>query len=160
MEVNDRLAAATKLIEEARGVPLSASCVVHRGDLLELLDSIRISFPTDLARAEDILRHHDDILENARLNAVQLIARAQEEVAALVSETEIVAAARREAQRILDEVQEEARAQQGKIDEYVDSRLATLEVILNKTLDVVARGRERLDGRDANLALKELHDDK
>jgi vacuolar-type H+-ATPase subunit H len=160
MEVNDRIEAATKLVEEARGVPLSASCVVHRGDLLELLDSIRVSFPADLSRAEDILRHQNDILENARLNADQMIEKARDEVAALVAETEIVAAARKEAQRIMDEVHEEAQNQQGRIDEYIDSRLATLEVILNKTLDVVARGRDRLDGVDTKSALKELGDDK
>ncbi len=37
METVDRVQSAISLVEEARGVPLSASCVVHRGELLELL---------------------------------------------------------------------------------------------------------------------------
>ena len=34
MEVVERIASAISMVEEARGVPLSASCVVHRGELL------------------------------------------------------------------------------------------------------------------------------
>ena len=38
----------------------------------------------------------------------------------------------------------------------IDSRLATLEVILNKTLDVVHRGREKLQGFEEKHLLSEL----
>jgi len=42
--------------------------------------------------------------------------------------------------------EEDARVEREEIEAYIDSRLATLEVILNKTLDVVHRGREKLQG--------------
>jgi polyhydroxyalkanoate synthesis regulator phasin len=160
MEVEVRVDAAIKLVEEARGVPLSASCVIHRTDLLELLDGVRVSLPAEFAQANEIIRNERDILENARLTADQMIENARDQVAQMVAETEIVAAAKREAQRIMDDVHEQARIQQGEIDHYIDSRLATLEVILNKTLDVVARGRDRLSGVDAKSALKELDNEK
>jgi cell division septum initiation protein DivIVA len=156
MDVELNVDAAIKLVEEARSVPLSASCVIHRADLLEILDSVKIALPSDLARANEILRNQSDILENARLNADQMIEDARIKVSEIVSEQEIVAAAKKEAQRIMDEVHEQAQAQQAEIDHYIDSRLATLEVILNKTLDVVARGRDRLNGVDAKSVLKEL----
>jgi len=34
--------------------------------------------------------------------------------------------------------------------------LATLEVILNKTLDVISKGRDKLDGFETKHALSEL----
>mgnify|MGYP003340703330 CR=1 FL=1 len=64
------------------------------------------------------------------------------------------------AKKIIDEVNNESSAQQEEIDAYVDSRLATLEVILNKTLDTITKGRARLAGVDAKSALTELNDKK
>ena len=158
MDVILKIENAVTMVEEARGVPLSASCVLHRGELLEILDQARVAFPADLALAQEIIRDRDLIISEAHASADQLIEHAREEVSSMVAQTEIVAAARKEAQRILDEVNEEALAQQDQIDAYVDSRLATLEVILNKTMDVVIRGRERLAGVDAKSALSELGD--
>jgi hypothetical protein len=45
-----------------------------------------------------------------------------------------------------------------EIEAYIDSRLANLEVILNKTLDVISRGREKLAGADPKHALSDLKD--
>ena len=55
MDSIEKLNTAITLVEEARGVPLSASCVVHRSEMLEILDGARESLPQDLFRAEDIL---------------------------------------------------------------------------------------------------------
>lgn len=156
MEVIERIETVITMIEEARGVPLSASCVLHRGEILELLDSARAAFPNDLANAQQILRDQDAVIEEAQVQADQIIAHAREEVESMISQTEIVAAAKKEARKILVEVAEEARSQQDEIDAYVDSRLATLEVILHKTMEVVNRGRDQLAGVDVKSALSEL----
>jgi len=156
MTVVERIQSAITTVEEARGVPLSASCVVHRGELLEILDQARASFPMDLAHAQEIIAARESILEEARLTADQLIVHAREEVSQMVEQTEIVAAARTESRRILDEVEEDAQKQRDEIEAYIDSRLATLEVILNKTLDVVQRGREKLQGVEDKHILSEL----
>ena len=160
MEVVERIETAIAMVEEARGVPLSASCVLHRGEMLELFDNARAAFPSDLAQAQKLLTDQDAVIEEARVAADQIIAHAREEVESMISQTEIVAAAKKEARRILDEVAEEAKSQQDEIDAYVDSRLATLEVILHKTMEVVNRGRDQLAGVDAKSALSELGDKK
>ena len=156
MTVVERIQSAITTVEEARGVPLSASCVVHRGELLEVLDQARLAFPSDLAQAQEIISNRENILEEARQSADQLIGHAREEVSQMVAQTEIVAAAKKEAQRILDEVEEQARGEREEIEAYIDSRLATLEVILNKTLDVVQKGRDKLQGVEAKHVLSEL----
>jgi cell division septum initiation protein DivIVA len=160
MEALEKLASAITMVEEAKSVPLSASCIIHRGELLAILDQARVAFPSDLERAMKILREQDRLIEEAKGSADALIAQAREEVASMVAHTEIVAAARKEAKKIIDDVNEESEAQQDEIDAYVDSRLATLEVILNKTLDTITKGRERLAGIDAKSALTELSDKK
>ena len=156
MEVIELIESASTMVQEARGVPLSASCVLHRGELLEILSAAKASFPTDLAKAQNILEEQDYVLEEARVAADLIIERAREEVASMVAQTEIVASAQKEAQKILDDAAEQARLQQDEIDTYVDSRLATLEVVLNKTLEVVARGRDQLSGLDDKSSLSGL----
>ena len=160
MDSIDKLTSAITLIEEARGVPLSASCVVHRGEILEILEDARTSLPEDLYTAEEILTKKENLIEEGRSSAEKLIASAREEVARMVEQTAIVQSARDEAQRILDDARSAATDERAEVESYIDGRLATLEVILNKTMDAVARGREKLDGADDKDVLSQLASDK
>ena len=156
MDVVASLEVAIAAVEEARSVPLSASCVLNRGEMLQILDKVKVSFPSDLAKAIAVLRDKDQILESAREQADAIIAQAREEVARLVEQTSIVTTARKEAQKIMAEVTAESNASRDEIDEYIDTRLATLEVVLNKTLDVISKGRDQLGGFETKHALSEL----
>ena len=160
MDSIEKLNTAITLVEEARGVPLSASCVVHRSEMLEILDGAREALPQDLFRAEDILAKRDALVEEGRSSSEQMIASAREELARMIEQTAIVQAARDEAQKILDDARAQAADERAEVESYIDGRLATLEVILNKTLDAVARGRERLDGANDKDVLSQLAADK
>ncbi len=159
MDSIEKLGSAITMVEEARSVPLSASCVVHRAELLELLDEARNNLPHDFSKAQNLLASRDAIVEEGRQSAEQLVAMAREEVARMVEQTSIVQAARDESQRILDETRAMAERERQEVENYIDSRLATLEVILNKTMDAVSRGRERLAGADDKDVLSQLAHD-
>lgn len=159
MDSIEKLNTAITLIEEARSVPLSASCVVHRGEILEILEGARDILPTDLQTAEDIISERDRIIEEGRISAESMIATAREDVARMVEQTAIVQSARDEAQRILDDARDIAAQEREEVEAYIDGRLATLEVILNKTMDAVARGRERLEGANDKDVLSQLSED-
>ncbi len=158
MDSVEKLASAITLVEEARGVPLSASCVVHRGEMLELLDEARAALPPDFESAQKVISARDAIIEEGRLSAEQMISMAREDVARMVEQTSIVQLARDEARKVLDDAREQAMQEKAEVEEYIDGRLATLEVILNKTQDAVARGRERLAGAGDKDALAQLSD--
>ncbi len=160
MDSIEKLTTAISIIEEARGVPLSASCVLHRGEMLEVLDGARAALPNDLEAARKILASRDSLIEEGRLSAEALIASAREEVSRMIEQTAIVSAAREEAQHILDDAHLEADQEREEVEKYIDSRLATLEVILNKTSDAIARGRERLAGAGDKDVLSQLANDK
>jgi crotonobetainyl-CoA:carnitine CoA-transferase CaiB-like acyl-CoA transferase len=127
--------------------------------MLEILDGARASLPTDLEDAEAIISSRDSIIEDGRISADTLVANAREEVARMVEQTSIVAAARDEAKKILDDARVIAEEERAQVEEYIDGRLATLEVILNKTMDAVARGRDRLAGANDKDVLSQLADD-
>jgi len=154
----EKLAAAITMVEEARGVPLSASCVVHRGEMLELLDEAKESLPSDLESALKLLAARDAIIEEGRVSVEQMIAIAREDVARMVEQTSIVQLARDEARKIIDDARTLVEQEKAEVEEYIDGRLATLEVILNKTQDAVARGRERLAGANDKDVLGQLSD--
>jgi len=159
MESVEKLTAAITMVEEARSVPLSASCVVHRAEMLEVLDEARESLPADFESAQKIIEARDAIIEEARVSAEQMIALAREEVAQMVEQTSIVQIARDEARKILDDARETAELEKQEVEEYIDGRLATLEVILNKTMDAVSRGRGRLAGANDKDVLSQLADE-
>lgn len=159
MDSIEKLNTAIAIVEEARGVPLSASCVVHRGEMLEILEGARDFLPADLEGAESILADRDRIVEEGRISAESMIASAREDVARMVEQTSIVQSARDEAQRILHEAREIAEDERREVEAYIDGRLATLEVILNKTMEAVARGRERLEGAGDQDVLSQLNSD-
>ncbi len=159
MDSVEKLTSAIILVEEARGVPLSASCVVHRAEMLEILDDAREALPTDFESARKIIETRDAIIEEARVSAEQLINIAREDVSQMVEQTSIVQIARDEARKILDDARETAELEKQEVEEYIDGRLATLEVILNKTMDAVSRGRDRLGGANDKDVLSQLADE-
>ena len=55
MDSIEKLNTAITVVDEARGVPLSASCVVHRGEMLEILEAARDLLPKDLFSAQVII---------------------------------------------------------------------------------------------------------
>jgi hypothetical protein len=160
MDSIEKLNTAIAMIEEARGVPLSASCVVHRGEMLEILLSAREFLPVDFLTAESILQDRDQIIDEGRSSAEAMIATTREEVSRMIEQTSIVQATRDEAQRILVDARAVAEEERREVEAYIDARLATLEVILNKTIDAVARGRERLEGAGDNDVLSQLNSDR
>ena len=75
MDVVENLESAIAAVEEARSVPLSASCVINRSELLQLLDKIKVSFPNDLAKAIAIQRDKENILEEAHEQADAILSK-------------------------------------------------------------------------------------
>src|SRR5665213_480499 len=57
------------IVEEARGVPMTAGCVVPRGDVLELIDDIKDAIPGELDDAQDVLDARDSMLSDAKSHA-------------------------------------------------------------------------------------------
>ena len=106
MDAMEKLEAAIKMIEEARGVPLSASAVVHRGEMLEILDALKKSLPKTISQAEKILQEQNNIIDQGRASAEQLVAMAREEVSQMVEQTAIMKTAREEAARLVEDARE------------------------------------------------------
>lgn len=155
MDVHAKLAEIRRAVEQARSMPMSASAVVNRQELLDQLDDLKEGLGAALSDADRVLRERDDVVEQGRQEAERLLAEAHEEQQRLVSDTELFRMAQREADRVRAEAQAEAQGLQKETDDYVDGKLANFEITLERTTEAVKRGRERLAGRTALDALAE-----
>jgi len=147
VDVHDKLDELSALVENARAMPMSASCVVNRGHVLDLLDEVRALLPDSLAQADDVLADREDIVAAARVEADQVIAQAEADARALVSEHEIYRAAVAEADAVRADADAEAARMRRETDDYVDAKLANFEVALHKTIAAVQKGRDKIRGR-------------
>jgi len=149
MSVNERdvetlLERVRSQVESARPMPLSASVLVNREELLEYLEEAIARLPEELRRARWLLKEREEFLAKARREADEIVDAARARAERLVQRTEIVRQAESTARRIVDEAEAQARSLQHESEDYVDRKLAQFEVILDRVLQEISRGRERL----------------
>jgi hypothetical protein len=158
MEAHQRLDEILKVVESARSLPMSSSVVLNRNELTELLGELRDALPPELQAAQDVLRKRDTLLYETTSNAERLLEAAAEEGRRLVSEEEVVRAARIEAAEMLQAARDESDRMSRDVDGYVDAKLAHLEVSVNNILEAIRKGREHLSasaGLYGNLAAED-----
>ncbi|MFI2426946.1 cell division initiation protein [Streptomyces sp. NPDC018955] len=151
MDVQKKLDEIVAAVSSARSMPMSASCVVNRAELLAMLEEVRAALPDSLAQAEELIGGREQMVEQARQEAERIIEGAHAQRGSLISDTEIARRSQAEADRILEEARREAEEVRAEADDYVDSKLANFEVVLTKTLGSVGRGREKLLGTGPGL---------
>jgi hypothetical protein len=146
VDVQQKLDQIVASVEGARAMPMSASCVVNRAELVGMLRELREALPAELAHAQSVVADHQQVVADAQAQADQIIRGAHDERGSLISDTEVVRRAQNEADRILAEARTEVETKRAEADDYVDSKLANFEVVLTKTLGAVGRGRQKLRG--------------
>ncbi|MFI9154756.1 cell division initiation protein [Streptomyces sp. NPDC053367] len=151
MDVQKKLDEIVAAVSSARSMPMSASCVVNRAELLAMLEEVRAALPDSLAQARELIGDREHMVERARQEAERIIEQAHAERGSLISDTEVARRSQAEADRILSEARQEAEEIRSEADDYVDSKLANFEVVLTKTLGSVGRGREKLLGTGPGL---------
>jgi cell division septum initiation protein DivIVA len=147
VDVHERLARIRDIVESARAMPMSASAVVNRSELLAEIDALTSELANAFTEADRVIAERDAVIAEGRVEAERIITEGGYERDRLASDTEVYRVAKIESDRMREEAQKEAVELRQETDEYVDSRLANFEVALGKTMEAVARGRQRLHGR-------------
>ncbi len=147
MNYMEALEALERVVAEARSVPLSASAVIPREEALDLIRQVREALPAEHQQAREVMDERERILTDAHEKAAFIVEQAREERSRLLSRAEVVQAADNEAKRIVEEARGEANELAHKADDYADRQLADLEIVLDKLLRTVAKGREQMRRR-------------
>ena len=143
-EVEDLLEEAIEILAESRPLPMSNTVKVNRDELLHLLEQAQSRLPEELRAARWLLKERDDFVARARQEHQDLIEEGRAQVGRMVERQQIVKAAEQRARQIVAEAKEEANTLKRQVEDYCDQRLASFEMILDRTSSTVRKGRERL----------------
>lgn len=153
MDVDEKLEELAQLVEEAKSVPLSTSCMVNRAQVLDLIEEIHDLLPEALTHADHLLADRSAVVDEGRREADRMIAEAREEQQRMLSQHEVYLVAVAEAEALRAETAADCEQMRRETDDYIDAKLATFEIALHKTLTVVERGRDKIRG----AAEEEIH---
>jgi cell division septum initiation protein DivIVA len=151
VDISAQLDELAALIEAARAMPMSASCIINRAEVLESIEALRASLPDELKLAQRVLVDRTAVVDEGRQEAQRIIDEAEAERYKLVSRTEVVKEATRESERLIAAAQSETDRMRVEVDDYVDAKLANFEIILRRTLEAVEHGRNKIQGRHDEL---------
>jgi regulator of protease activity HflC (stomatin/prohibitin superfamily) len=132
------------LVNAAPKMPLSSTVRLEKDELLELLHEAIQRLPDELRQARWLLRERDEYLAKVQREAEDILGAARERAERIVQRTELVREAQRLSRRILEEAQDEARRLRHEAEDYCDQKLATFEIVLERTMKTVQAGREKL----------------
>ena len=123
------------MVQDAKGIPLAGEkCIVERDHMLDLLDELRSTLPNDLQAAKDIVEKRNDLLASGKR---------EEDARQMVSETEIVVAARKKAKEVQGNAEIQARELRRVANEYCEGTLKRTEEAVALSLDEVRKARQR-----------------
>ena len=141
------LATLREQVQNAKAVPMSASCMLNRAETLALIDKALAALVDDTREAERVTATSLETLERAQDEAVQIIKAAEEKAVYLAGSTPVMEKAKAQAAELERRSIAEAEALRREADAYVDARIAAFEAGLQKTMGQVQTMRQRLARR-------------
>lgn len=144
LDAEDILRQLVDVVATAKTMPLSASVLISRDEVLDLLEDALARLPEELRQARWLLRERDDFRAEQQREADALMEEVKAQAERMVSRTELVRQSKLTAQQIVEEANENARRMRHEAEDYCDQKLAGMEIVLNRVLKTVSAGRERL----------------
>jgi hypothetical protein len=132
------------LIATARTIPLSSSPMINRDEVLEMLEEALNRLPDELRQARWMLKERDEFVTKTRREADDILDAARAQAERMVQRTEVVRAAELRARQIVTAAEDTSQAMRRETEDFVDQRLASFEILLDKVMRTVNAGREKL----------------
>lgn len=140
----DIIGALYDMIQDARSVPLNADkCMVERDKVLDMLDEIITQLPSELKQSRTIVESRNELISQARREAEGIIRQAQEEAKELVNHEAIYVEARRRSEELVKQTQAKIEAIKKAGNDYMDGQLGQTEEVIAKALAEVRQTRTK-----------------
>ena len=145
MNIDDVLDVLDELLDKSWGLPLSGGrCVVDADKVRDLIDDIRINLPTEIQQARSIVSDRNEILSVAKREAENLIRKAEDRAKTLISNEEIVKAAKSKSSDIMTQTQNKSKEIRSAAHEFSDDILKATEESMTKALTDLRATRQAL----------------
>jgi hypothetical protein len=145
-ETEEILLQLRDIVDAARPVPLSASSMISKEEVLELLDEALTRLPEELRAARWLLKEREEYLARVRHEGDEILDQARTRAERMVQRSEVVKAAEARAYQTIDNAEAEARRLHHEVEDFCDQKLASFEIVLERTMKLVASGRQKLQG--------------
>ena len=135
---------AVDIIATAPSIPLSSTPRIDRDEIIELLEDALERLPEEIRQARWMLKERQEFLDKTKREADEIITAARQQAERMVQRTEVVRAAEMRARQVVKAAEEESRRQRNETEDFLDQRLASFEILLDRLQKTVHNGRQRL----------------
>ena len=126
--IEDIISALYDMVQDARALPLGADkCILERDRVLDMLDEIIAQLPIELKQSRTIVESRNELIGQARREAETLIRQAQEQAQQLVSEEAIYQEAKRQCQEMIAQTQTRMAELRKTSTDFMDDALRRTE---------------------------------
>ena len=146
--IEDIISALYDMIQDARALPLGADkCILERDKVLDMLDEIIAQLPSELREARTIVESRNELIGQARREAEGIVRDAQNEAKSLVSQEAIYLEAKRQCQEMYEKTQ-------AKIGDLKKISYAYMDDALRRTEEAIAQSLGEV--RDTRVKFRAL----
>lgn len=135
---------AIDIIANAPKMPLSSSPRIDGDEIIELLDEAMRRMPEEMRHARWMIKERQDFVAKTRREADELLEAARVQAERMVQRTEVVRAAEAKARQVLESANADTKRMKNEMEDYLDQRLASFEIILDRLTNTIAQGRRRM----------------
>lgn len=142
--IEDIISALYDLVQDARALPLGADkCILERDKVLDMLDEVIAQLPVELKQARTIVESRNELIGQARREAEGLIRQAQEQAEKMVQEEAIYQEAKRQCQEMVQQTQARMAELRKASNDYMDDALRRTEEAIAMSLEDVRDTRTK-----------------
>ena len=142
--IEDIIGSLYDMVQDARSMPLAADkCILERDRILDMLDEVIAQLPGELKQSRTIVESRNELINQARREAESIVRQAQEQAQQMVTQEQIYIEAKRCSEELVMQTQERI-AQLRKVgNEYMDDALRRTEETIANALNEVRDTRMR-----------------
>lgn len=135
---------AIDIIASAPTMPLSSSPRIDRDEIIELLEESLHRLPEEMRQARWMIKERQEFVSKTRREADELLEAARVQAERMVQRTEVVRAAEQRARQISEAADADSRRLRHETEDFLDQRLGSFEILLDRLQKTVNAGRSRL----------------
>ena len=148
--LEDIITSLYDMIQDARSLPLGADkCIIEREKALDMLDEIIAQLPAELKQSRTIVESRNELISQARHEAENILRKAAEEAARMVSQEAIYNEAKRQCVEMVEQTKAQIAGLRKASNEYMDDALRRTEEAIAQSLAEVKDTRAKFQALTA-----------
>ena len=126
------------MVQDARSMPLAADkCILERDRVLDLLDEIIAQLPAEIKQSRTIVESRNELISQARREAEAILRQAQDQANELVAKEEIYKEAKKRSEELVAQTQGQISQLRKACNDYMEESLRRTEETISQALHEV-----------------------